>query len=539
MTARPILDEETRSLVKRALASRVLTLEEIKTVVASLMTEDAHVDSQRLADGLRNAGLLTRWQASKLLSGKSRGFFLGAYKLLRPLGRGGMGMVYLGEHQVMKRQMALKVLPPDALKDTRRIERFKEEARASAQLDHINIVRAYDFNEAGNKLYIVMEFVDGIDLHQIIVRDGIMSYDAALDAITQACEGLVHAHERGVIHRDIKPSNLMLRSDGVVKVSDMGLARIGWSEADDNQESKRLMGTADFVAPEQALNSKTVDARADIYSLGCTWHFLLTGKPPFRGDSVAQRLAKHQTAPIPDVRQTRSDCPEAVAMLLKRMMAKKPAERPSSAADLLNQLQRLRAGRGDIGSRHEQLAAMVTQSDSAIDDKLFQATMEDSHSMPASEVDVVEVIEDFDFGSLPPLDVAGGSISDFATSSGHTPTGQPLSSNPLSSNPLSSGRVSNPSMPGAARGQSGIPAAVKKSGPVAAARTNAKNSSGGGQKSGDTQLVMLGIGLAIAVVALVLVVGVAAYTISRPLPNASPKVKAIEDGKGGRVFVVE
>ncbi|EMI57035.1 serine/threonine-protein kinase [Rhodopirellula sallentina] len=529
MTARPILDEETRSLVKRALASRVLTLEEIKTVVASLMTEDAHVDSQRLADGLRNAGLLTRWQASKLLSGKSRGFFLGAYKLLRPLGRGGMGMVYLGEHQVMKRQMALKVLPPDALKDTRRIERFKEEARASAQLDHINIVRAYDFNEAGNKLYIVMEFVDGIDLHQIVARDGIMSYDAALDAITQACEGLVHAHERGVIHRDIKPSNLMLRSDGVVKVSDMGLARIGWSEADDNQESKRLMGTADFVAPEQALNSKTVDARADIYSLGCTWHFLLTGKPPFRGDSVAQRLAKHQTAPIPDVRQTRSDCPEAVAMLLKRMMAKKPAERPSSAADLLNQLQRLRAGRGDIGARHEQLAAMVTQSDSAIDDKLFQATMEDSHSMPTSEVDVVEVIKDFDFGSLPPLDVAGGSISDFATTPGQ----------PLSGQPLSSGRLSNQSMPGAARGQSGIPPVVKKSGPVAATRTNAASSSDGGQKSGDTQLVMLGIGLAIAVVALVLVVGIAAYTISRPLPNASPKVKAIEDGKGGRVFVVE
>ncbi|MBB3206320.1 serine/threonine-protein kinase [Rhodopirellula rubra] len=512
VTARPILDEDTRSLVKRALASRVLTLEEIKTVVASLMTESTVVDSQRLADGLRNAGLLTRWQASKLLAGKSRGFFLGAYKLLRPLGRGGMGMVYLGEHQVMKRQMALKVLPPEALKDSRRIERFKEEARASAQLDHINIVRAYDFNEAGNKLYIVMEFVDGIDLHQIVARDGVMSYDAALDAVAQACEGLVHAHERGVIHRDIKPSNLMLRSDGVVKVSDMGLARIGWTEADDGQESKRLMGTADFVAPEQALNSKTVDARADIYSLGCTWYFLLTGKSPFRGESVAQRLAKHQTAAIPDVREVRSDCPEALAMLLMRMMAKKPADRPSSAADLLNQLQRLRAGRGDFDSRHEQLAAMVTRSDSTIDEKLFNATMDDSSGMPISEVEVVEVMEDFDFGSLPPLDAGGGSVSDFSSAS---------------SSHLSNGTIVRPGK------------TPTKSGVGNVARTAPSPQNGTSQKSADTQLVMLGIGLAIAVLALVLVVGVAAYTIARPLPQTAPKVKAMEDGKGGKVFVVE
>ncbi|MCM2371371.1 serine/threonine-protein kinase [Aporhodopirellula aestuarii] len=515
VTPRPILDEATRSLVRRALASRVLTIDEIKTVVASLLMESTSVDSQRLVDGLRNAGLLTRWQASKLLAGKSRGFFLGAYKLLRPLGRGGMGMVYLGEHQVMKRQMALKVLPPDALKDTRRIERFKEEARASAQLDHINIVRAYDFNEAGNKLYIVMEYVDGIDLHQIVMRDGVMSYDASLDAITQACEGLVHAHERGVIHRDIKPSNLMLRSDGVVKVSDMGLARIGWSEADDSRETKRLLGTADFVAPEQALNSKTVDARADIYSLGCTWYFLLTGSSPFRGDSVAQRLAKHQTAPIPDVRELRKDCPESLAMLLMRMMAKKPADRPSSAADLLNQLQRLRSGRGDLDSRHEQLAAMVTRRDSAIDDKLYQASMDDSSAAQLSEVDVVEVIDDFDFGSLPPLDASVGSASDFS------------SVGPLDS--LSSGLRTrpNPALRPATAGLGGVPKKV------------APQQANGPHRSADTQLVMLGIGLAIAVLALVLVVGIAAYTISRPLPKTAPKVKAMEDGKGGTVFIVE
>ncbi|MEO9591558.1 serine/threonine protein kinase, partial [Rhodopirellula bahusiensis] len=259
----PILDEESRALVRRSIAAGVVTLDEIKTVVASLMTDDTKFTPKRLADGMQNAGLLTRWQSSKLLAGKSKGFFLGAYKLLRPLGKGGMGMVYLGEHNVMKRQMALKILNSDASRDERRIQRFQEEARASAQLDHPNIVRAYDFNQSNGKLYIVMEYIDGIDLHQVVARDGVMSIAAAVDAMYQATGGLSHAHERGIIHRDIKPSNLMLRSDGVVKVSDMGLARIGWSESSGESGKRRLTGTADFVAPEQALNSHSVDARAD------------------------------------------------------------------------------------------------------------------------------------------------------------------------------------------------------------------------------------------------------------------------------------
>ncbi|WP_146577713.1 serine/threonine-protein kinase [Neorhodopirellula pilleata] len=497
--------------MKRSLASGVLTLAEIKTVVASLMADDVSIDCKRLTEGLQNAGLLTRWQASKLLAGKSKGFYLGAYKLLRPLGKGGMGMVYLGEHHVMKRQMALKVLPPDALKDARRIERFKEEARASAQLDHPNIVRAYDFNEAGSKLYIVMEFVDGIDLHQVVARDGVMSIDAAIDAITQACQGLAHAHERGVIHRDIKPSNLMLRSDGVVKVSDMGLARIGWSDAEDSNDSKRLLGTADFVAPEQALNSKTVDARADIYSLGCTLYFLLTARSPFRGENLAQRLAKHQTAPIPNVRELREDCPPALANLLVRMMAKKPADRPSSAADLLTQLERLRGGPSASHAKHEHLAAMVSGSDTAIDDKLYQATMDDSSIDQTTAVEVieaVEVLDDFDFASLPPLE-AGGGFPD------------PLSN----SNAPGNGLAVHPSIPSQQGRPIGQPGYRNTPATMQAARS-----------SSDGQMVILGVGLAIAVLALVLVVGVAAYMVSQPLPDPKTPYKATEPGK--RVIVV-
>ena len=148
-------------------------------------------------------------------------------------------------------------------------------------------------------------------------------------------------HERGIIHRDIKPSNLLLRTDGVVKVSDLGLARIGWTGADDPSKNNRLLGTADFVAPEQAINSKTVDARADIYSLGCTLYYLLSGKSPFSGASMAQRLAKHQTEPTPDIRKHRPDCPAAVAELTMRMMSKRPEDRPNSAAELLIRLNRV------------------------------------------------------------------------------------------------------------------------------------------------------------------------------------------------------
>jgi len=522
---RPILDEETRALVKRSLASGVLTLAEIKTVVASLMAEDVSINCQRLTEGLQNAGLLTRWQSSKLLAGKSKGFYLGAYKLLRPLGRGGMGMVYLGEHHVMKRQMALKVLPPEAIKDARRIERFKEEARASAQLDHPNIVRAYDFNEANSKIYIVMEFVDGIDLHQVVVRDGVMSIDAAIDAITQACQGLAHAHQRGVIHRDIKPSNLMLRSDGVVKVSDMGLARIGWTNAEDSNDSKRLLGTADFVAPEQALNSKTVDARADIYSLGCTLYFLLTARSPFRGESVAQRLAKHQTAPIPNVRELREDCPPSLANLLVRMMAKKPADRPSSAVELLSQLERLRGGPLASNAKYEHLAAMVTGSDTAIDDKLYQATMDDSSIDQTTAVEVIEAVEvfdEFDFGSLPPLDAGSGFPDPLAKSSrsGDGPPNQSPGST-HSSGPLRAAGAAQLGRPIGQPGYRNAPATIQ------AARTSA-----------DGQLVILGVGLAIAVLALVLVVGVAAYMVSQPLPDPPIKIKATEGGKGRRVIVI-
>lgn len=500
VTQNPILNGETRVFVRRCLAAGLVEIDELKKVVVSLMTESEAFTPQRLAEGLVGAEILTRWQASKLLAGKSRGFYLGSYRLLRPLGKGGMGVVYLGEHHVMKKLMALKILPPEATKDSRRIARFKEEARACAQLEHKNIVNAYDFAEAGGKLYIVMEFVDGIDLQHVIHRDGVMSVADAIDALTQAAEGLAHAHERGIIHRDIKPSNLLLRTDGVVKVSDLGLARIGWA-GDEGREKSRLTGTADFVAPEQAINSNAVDARADIYSLGCTVFYLLTGRSPFDGDTVAKRLAKHQTAAVPDVRAFRKDCPAAFAELIMRMMAKRPDDRPKSAVELLAQLRRL-AG-VPSGSVGKSLRGVKPASDTVVDAEVYQATIDDTSLSADGEVEVVEVAEEFDFGTLPPVE----NLPAVPNTTGLNPVLQP---------------------PAKAPGQ--VPAK-----PARPAKKPVSNAEGGNQQ------LLLGIGLAVAIIALLAVVGMGIASVLKPPPSQTPRIKTVEMGKDGgpKVLVIQ
>tara|TARA_R110002049_G_scaffold2750_8_gene22316 strand:+ start:276505 stop:278022 length:1518 start_codon:yes stop_codon:yes gene_type:complete len=496
-TSSPILDEASRSFVRRALSAGLVQLDDVKKVVASLLAESDAFTPERLAKGLKGADLLTPWQAQKLLAGKSKGFYLGSYRLLRPLGKGGMGVVYLGEHHVMKRLMALKILPSDALRDARRIEQFKEEARASAQLDHPNIVRAVDFAEASGTLYIVMEFVDGIDLHCAVQRDGVMSVPIALDAMIQSTQGLVHAHERGIIHRDIKPSNLLLRTDGVVKVSDLGLARIGWTAADDPSSKNRLMGTADFVAPEQAINSKTVDARADIYSLGCTLFFLLTGKSPFSGATTAQRLAKHQTEPTPDVRKYRADCPAAVAELTMRMMAKRPEDRPNSAAELLTRLKRVAALVG--GKPNTGLSEIASARDTMIDATVYQATIDDSSLSSDGEVPlIVAEVDELDFDSLPA-----------------TPLPAAIPQSPLGRGPLTN--AAPLSKPGGSKRK-----APAKPSDIAAGH----------------QQLLLGIGLSLAACALIAALGTAVYTLMRPMQETQQKIKALEQGKDGQNYII-
>jgi serine/threonine protein kinase len=297
-------------------------------------------EPQALADLLVRDGFLTRFQAGQLLQGKWRNFILsGKYKILGPLGSGGMGYVFLCEHQIMRRRVAIKVLPLSS-DDQASLERFHREARAVAQLKHNNIVGGYDIDQDGKRHFLVMEYIDGSTLKTIVKERGPLDPLRAAHYIRQAALGLQHAHEAGLVHRDIKPSNLVLDRTGTVKILDLGLARFFHDETDDlsKRYSDSPIGTMDYMAPEQALNSHEADIRADIYSLGATYYFLLAGHGPFQDGNALQKLIRHQLQPPRPIRAIRPDVPEGLAAVLDRMMAKEPAARYQTPAEIAEAL---------------------------------------------------------------------------------------------------------------------------------------------------------------------------------------------------------
>jgi len=314
--------------------------------------DNGESDPRMVARSLVRQERLTRWQAGQLLAGRSS-FFLGKYKLIDLLGHGGMGRVFLGEHTTMNRRVALKILPRRIGKDPAALERFLAEARNVAALDHPNIVQAYSVDNEGDRYYLVMEYVDGADLEELVNEQGPPEFDVAADYIRQAAEGLAHGHERGLVHCDIKPSNLLVNSQGVVKLVDMGLARAAGRDDEENGAAdERVLGTVDYMAPEQGLDSTDFDHRADVYSLGCTFYFLLTGRPPFPGGTLPQRILKHQTQTPPSVTKLRPGAPPELVAICERMMAKSPDERYQSAKEIGQALApwRLPPGKASGGS---------------------------------------------------------------------------------------------------------------------------------------------------------------------------------------------
>ncbi|MBN9521165.1 protein kinase [bacterium] len=315
-------------------------------------TVDEVIDRHRAAATLPQAvdpfaallvreGLLTFFQAKQLKLGRYKRFTIGSkYRLLELIGAGGMGAVYLCEHTLMKRLVALKVLPVEKLEDPSNLERFHREARAVAALDHPNIVRAYDIDVHEKLHFLVMEYVDGNSLQDVIARHGPMDPVRAAHYVAQAAVGIQHAHELGMVHRDIKPGNLLLERTGVVKILDMGLARFFNKPTDsvtEKYDDKCVLGTADYLAPEQAV-SNTVDVRADIYSLGGTLYFLLTGQTPFPDGTIAAKLVAHQTREPKPVTAFRADVPPGMLDVLRHMTAKDPADRyqtPMEVAEAL------------------------------------------------------------------------------------------------------------------------------------------------------------------------------------------------------------
>jgi serine/threonine protein kinase len=297
----------------------------------------------QLASLLVREGLLTPFQARQFLKGRWRGLVLGKYLILEQLGSGGMGVVYLAEHRFMRRRVALKVLPLVLAQDPWFLEQFYHEAEAIAALDHPHIVRAHDIDHAGNLHFLVMEYVDGRNLHEIVQSRGPLSIPRAAHYISQAAKGLQHALESGLVHRDIKPGNLLLDRQGTVKVLDMGLACFARERVRSAQgvkeNEKRTLGTDDFLAPEQIVNSDDVDIRADIYSLGAALYFLLTRQPPFPDTTLAwQKLVAHLTRRPKPIRQQRPEVPEGLAAVIDKMMAKNPWERYQTPAAVVEAL---------------------------------------------------------------------------------------------------------------------------------------------------------------------------------------------------------
>ncbi|HVT28529.1 MAG TPA: serine/threonine-protein kinase [Lacipirellulaceae bacterium] len=252
------------------------------------------------------------------------------------VGGGGMGAVFRAWDTSLHRTVAVKVLSRRQAGDSESERRFETEARSAARLDHPNIARAHYVGEDRGVRYIVFEYIDGTNIRDMVYRSGPMQVGDALNITLQIASALVHSWEREVVHRDIKPSNILITQEGLAKLVDMGLARLESLEQTEHDETATgvTLGTFDYISPEQARNPRDADIRSDIYSLGCTLFFMLTGRPPFPEGTVLQKLLAHQSDPPPDVRELRPDVPDLLATVLATMLAKKPEERFQTPVEL-------------------------------------------------------------------------------------------------------------------------------------------------------------------------------------------------------------
>jgi len=335
--------------------SRLVTPEQLEALRAGLTGDELRADAGRLADQMVRDGRLTAYQAESLLAGNPDGLVLGNYVLRKLIGEGGMGQVFEAIHRRMDRVVAIKVLSPKLCCDTQAIRRFQREVRAAARLKHTNIVTAYDADAADGIHFLVMEYVRGRSLSHVVKDEGPFTVGKAVDCVLQAARGLDYAHRQGVIHRDIKPGNLLLDRDGTIKILDMGLARLGVNELENDldktspgelTDTVTIMGSVDYMAPEQALNSRQADQRADVYSLGCTLAFLLLGRPPYGGQTMMEKLIAHREQPIPSLRALNGDVPVELDAVFAKMIAKRPEQRHQRMAELIPELQKLGSGIG-------------------------------------------------------------------------------------------------------------------------------------------------------------------------------------------------
>ena len=321
----------------------IMNADEVRAFWSQKTDSAEEPDPQSLAGQLVRARKLTKYQAVRVYQNKHQGLMLDKYLIEEQIGRGGMGVVFRARHRRMNRLVAIKILPRSVTHSEQIGRRFQREVEAAAKLIHPNIVTAFDADKHKGRDFLVMEYVKGKNLAEWLKETGPFTVSQALDCVIQAARGLQYAHETGVIHRDIKPQNMLLDSNGCVKILDMGLVSMEETESQESSEditqNHQIMGSIDYMSPEQAEDISNVDARADIYSLGCTFFRLLTGVPLYKHDKLIQKLVAHRQAPIPSLLDFRDDVPENLNQVFQRMVAKVPVDRQQSMSEVVKELE--------------------------------------------------------------------------------------------------------------------------------------------------------------------------------------------------------
>ena len=335
------------TFLKTIVRSGLLDRQQLEEVLRGAPA-DCRSAPESLADHLIKTGKLSRFQATKLLQGAARGLVLGNYQILAPIGKGGQSTVYLARDHRSQLLLALKVLPPKkAREEERLLARFRREMDICQRVAHPTLAWTQEVGVWQGVYYIAMEFIPGKSLYQVVMNHGPLEVPRVARLFAEVAEGLEHAHGQGLIHRDLKPSNILITPHDHAKVLDLGLALIQGETPSDRSVvggQGYVVGTMDYLAPEQADDAIRVDGRADIYGLGCTLYFALGGRPPFPGGDALQKIARHhREEPVP-VEQLNAAVPAAFAELLRKMMAKRPGERFASAGELREALLRWASG---------------------------------------------------------------------------------------------------------------------------------------------------------------------------------------------------
>lgn len=316
---------------------------QLKELLATFPPEDLK-DTVRLSKHLEEAGCLTLYQSGHVSEGRGEGLLVGQYVVLNELGHGSMGMVYQVRHRIMGRMAALKVFTPES-DESENYVRFMREIQATAQLDHPHLIKAYEAGTHHGAYFLAMELVDGQNLQEKVERNGPQSLELTLQCFSEAATGLGYAHGLGMVHRDVKPGNIMLGRDGRVRVLDLGLVKFtrGVTSMAASLDGT-VRGTAAYMSPEQAISIRNADHRSDIYSLGSSLYFVLTGQPMFPEKTVMQQLIAHQKKPAPSLLALRSDLPGYLDQFYLKMVAKDPNQRIQSMAEVVSGLQAISKG---------------------------------------------------------------------------------------------------------------------------------------------------------------------------------------------------